>query len=628
MFLVGYFGDWVRAAQVLLEPDRVQWNTPSRFKAWERIAEIAGNNTETADSALRGVENQSVDRHWDASGVNISLFASGCHGGYAATSVAGTLKSSGGDIGGGSENLVNFWNGNDYAEALTCSSDRQLMPDKARLQCVIESVSGCDMYNHSLSGAVSKTLNSAASDADHIPTIICRATQQGNAETMVDACPTITEAAGTSGNNQPIICLNNQGGSVMSVEASGSAGTLRANTHGNEQIVCSAVVQTLKIRGGKDGGGKGALVQDNLSATLGCNNDQTLFIVHGAETPISNSEHANPCTCNHNGLENCVRQPMDVISCNSKKMGLDIGDELCGTLNATDYKEPQIVCYENHPNDSRVTEMGDCCQTISSRAGTGGGNLPLVQECYEWHSQDLRAKKIEDNCGATIPAGMGMGGANMTTPMLVQECYVKTARPKFKGDCETYANTGVAPTVNTFDQGDKRANELVVEQVAREAFAIAENIIGRSVENGGNGLGCQEELAYTQNATGVMGVCVNNNETEQIGVDVYNQQITGDVATTVTSATGDSNTSGPKVMNRGYPCAGIDSTVRRLLPIECERLMAFPDNWTKIPFNGKSADDCPDSPRYKACGNSMCVNVMQWIGEQIDKVDKMVESKD
>jgi DNA (cytosine-5)-methyltransferase 1 len=64
------------------------------------------------------------------------------------------------------------------------------------------------------------------------------------------------------------------------------------------------------------------------------------------------------------------------------------------------------------------------------------------------------------------------------------------------------------------------------------------------------------------------------------------------------------------------------STVRRLLPIECERLMGFPDNWTRIPWKGLKEEDCPDSPRYKACGNSMCVNVMQYLGEQIQKVEE------
>lgn len=62
-------------------------------------------------------------------------------------------------------------------------------------------------------------------------------------------------------------------------------------------------------------------------------------------------------------------------------------------------------------------------------------------------------------------------------------------------------------------------------------------------------------------------------------------------------------------------------SVRRLLPVECERLMGFPDNWTKIPWRGKPADECPDTPRYKACGNSMGVNCMRWIGLGIEAVE-------
>ena len=60
-------------------------------------------------------------------------------------------------------------------------------------------------------------------------------------------------------------------------------------------------------------------------------------------------------------------------------------------------------------------------------------------------------------------------------------------------------------------------------------------------------------------------------------------------------------------------------TVRRLLPIESERLMGFPDNHTRIAWNGKPEEDCPDAPRYKACGNSFCVNVMEWIGRRIEQ---------
>ena len=66
--------------------------------------------------------------------------------------------------------------------------------------------------------------------------------------------------------------------------------------------------------------------------------------------------------------------------------------------------------------------------------------------------------------------------------------------------------------------------------------------------------------------------------------------------------------------------------VRRLTPKERERLQGFPDDWTKIPYRGKSVDECPDSPRYKACGNSMAVPVMRWIGERIQQVSDMLEA--
>ena len=133
----------------------------------------------------------------------------------------------------------------------------------------------------------------------------------------------------------------------------------------------------------------------------------------------------------------------------------------------------------------------------------------------------------------------------------------------------------IAKTLDTsapYPEKNRGGNVIV------DAVEIAENVIGRKVENGGNGVGAQEELAYTQNATGVMGVSQN-------------------------------------------------MTVRRLLPIECERLMGFSDNWTRIPWRGKPAEECPDAPRYKACGNSMCVNVMQWIGEQIERVEKEMNEK-
>lgn len=61
--------------------------------------------------------------------------------------------------------------------------------------------------------------------------------------------------------------------------------------------------------------------------------------------------------------------------------------------------------------------------------------------------------------------------------------------------------------------------------------------------------------------------------------------------------------------------------VRRLTPLECERLQGFPDGFTQIPYRGKPAEECPDGPRYKAVGNSMAVPVMRWIGERIALAD-------
>lgn len=60
-------------------------------------------------------------------------------------------------------------------------------------------------------------------------------------------------------------------------------------------------------------------------------------------------------------------------------------------------------------------------------------------------------------------------------------------------------------------------------------------------------------------------------------------------------------------------------TVRRLTPLECERLQGFPDGWTDIQWRGR--EHAPDGPRYKALGNSMAVPVMRWIGEGIQLVE-------
>lgn len=99
---------------------------------------------------------------------------------------------------------------------------------------------------------------------------------------------------------------------------------------------------------------------------------------------------------------------------------------------------------------------------------------------------------------------------------------------------------------------------------------------------------------------------------QAMAVETYNGTITGDVAVPLSTMGGAGNT-GPSAM--------VNMAVRRLTPVECERLQGFPDDYTRIPWENKPASECPDGPRYKALGNSMAVPVMRWIGERIAKVE-------
>jgi DNA (cytosine-5)-methyltransferase 1 len=174
------------------------------------------------------------------------------------------------------------------------------------------------------------------------------------------------------------------------------------------------------------------------------------------------------------------------------------------------------------------------------------------------------------------------------------------------------------------------------------AYSIAENIINRQNHNGENGIGSQEELQYTLNATGIHGIAhsfkmrggcdgggkgylgqdekaftISTHQDQQIfyAASFAQNQLgevrVGDVFNTLNT---NSNASG-----RNTPMLMTQMAVRRLTPTECERLQGFPDGYTQIPWRNKLSEDCPDGPRYKALGNSWAVPVVAWIGERISK---------
>jgi site-specific DNA-cytosine methylase len=99
---------------------------------------------------------------------------------------------------------------------------------------------------------------------------------------------------------------------------------------------------------------------------------------------------------------------------------------------------------------------------------------------------------------------------------------------------------------------------------------------------------------------------------QPIAVDCFNQTINEKTTQTIGSSASDINHIGGVLQTMA---------IRRLTPKECERLQGFPDDWTKIPYRNKPAEQCPDGPRYKACGNSMAVPVMRWIGERIQMIE-------
>lgn len=141
--------------------------------------------------------------------------------------------------------------------------------------------------------------------------------------------------------------------------------------------------------------------------------------------------------------------------------------------------------------------------------------------------------------------------------------------------------------------------------VTIQPIALAENTIGRQPHNGGNGDGFTDGgPMYTLNATGVHGVAQP--------IAFSGQMSSPQTDVDMTQTLGAKN---PMAVAQAM-------AVRRLTPVECERLQGFPDRYTDIQPKGKAT---PDGPRYKALGNSMAVPVMAWIGARIQQYEDLNE---
>lgn len=241
---------------------------------------------------------------------------------------------------------------------------------------------------------------------------------------------------------------------------------------------------------------------------------------------------------------------------------MECTENMTGALRAQEHGHQSIVI-DVHGQGSRYKLAGPAAQTVTASFGEGGGNTPLV---FENHGIDARYKGPLPTA-PTITARSGTGGNNL--PIVAG------------GPC----------------------------------YCIAGNAIDRQPQNGGNGSGYQEDISYTLTATDHHAVFSRQR------VDVFKDD---DVVSTESArqhkgatdlvyqetvgALTSSDRKGPNSQYVGQDKLVVEGPllIRRLTPLECERLQGFPDGWTDIP--GAS-----DSARYKALGNSVAIPCVEYI---------------
>lgn len=322
---------------------------------------------------------------------------------------------------------------------------------------------------------------------------------------------------------------------------------------------------TLKIRSGCEGGGKGALVQTEKSATLSTLQDQTLFV---AEPPKAYS--------------------FDSLASNSMKSSNPHSGcrevEIAKTL---DTSPPDPA---KNQGGIAIVEPTFCIQgNTIDRADTAGANGTGVKEdvCYTLNTIDRPAVAFALDCrnmtaneelSATLQA-KDNGGQSLNYINPVAEPLIYDARGN--GDGIT------SPTMT----GDHNSRVTDYTAITLQGDTVAGALLARDYKGPGRADSLGRVIA------------------QPIGADLYNGTLTGDKAATLTTATGQGGANtGPSVIEKI-----IRWIVRRLTPTECERLQGYPDGWTDlgswIDSKGKPHKDA-DTSRYKALGNSIALP--QW----------------
>ena len=257
---------------------------------------------------------------------------------------------------------------------------------------------------------------------------------------------------------------------------------------------------------------------------------------------------------------------------------------------------PCILCL----NDQGGQYM-DCSENVSGTLRAQmHSHQPLVLESNQQHAA-VRC----DGVSPTLPASMGMGGGYV--PMIYENHGI---------DSRYTGPHSVVPTISA--RCGTGGNNVPLVGAEPEVYCIVGNVIDREPENGGNGCGYQREIAYTLTAMDRHAVFSR----QRTDVFAKNDVVSTESARQHKDATDlimqpYQETVGPLVrsdhkgisnqyVNDDKCIVGGINLIRRLTPLECERLQGFPDGWTNIP-------SASDSARYKALGNSVAIPCVEFV---------------
>ena len=254
--------------------------------------------------------------------------------------------------------------------------------------------------------------------------------------------------------------------------------------------------------------------------------------------------------------------------------------------------ERESLCGNPAPRREKGQEVAG---TIAARFGISRNNHEecVTQRVYENHPADSRVKELEGVC-STVTSRWGTGGGN--APMVSQTIQ------------ETVGALCADSHPGAYSGQDAYTGPLIPQAISE--YSIREdakaNTFSATELEVANALKALQPSTQSHHAQTFVA--------QPVGTDLYNCTITGDIACTFTADATSATHSGPTVIQ--------SMAVRRLTPVECERLQGFPDHYTDIKPKGKQT---PDGPRYKALGNSMAVPVMNWIGQKIQKVEDLIK---